>query len=350
MMKSRERWVVRCLKGTIFIVVVVGLYIAFEHAVQQWRNETTKLTNEIAELNRQLETTLAADRRRELEQSKHRLEQSVPTFDHLRWEFVAAAALLYGFGIVCPAMLLRQAVVVLGQPCRSSVAIAAQLLGHLGKYVPGKAMVVVLRAGGLARDGVRPVVATVGVFMETLLMMAVGAATGGLITCWLPVPTWMIVAAAVMAVCAGLPTLPFVIERIARRMSDSGNAASTAPLRGRWTLFFSGWAWSLLSWLLIGGCFMLLILAIPTPQDLPPSGLLYAIALASITLAMVAGFASLLPGGAGVRELVLATVLAPSIGIAHALLAAIAARLVFIVVESLLGLLAWTWLRRQPNS
>ncbi len=91
---------------------------------------------------------------------------------------------------------------------------------------------------------------------------------------------------------------------------------------------------------------MSLIIAIPTSSELPSWGELYAIATAAICLAMVIGFASLLPGGAGVRELVLATVLGVSLGSVHGILAAIAARILFIVVEAALAGSFWLWLRR----
>ena len=66
-------------------------------------------------------------------------------------------------------------------------------------------------------------------------------------------------------------------------------------------------------------------------------GTLFAVSTAAIGLALVAGFASLLPGGAGVRELVLVTILGISVDSADALLTAIAARLVFIFCRSDFG-------------
>ena len=66
---------------------------------------------------------------------------------------------------------------------------------------------------------------------------------------------------------------------------------------------------------------------------------------AAISLAVVIGFASLLPGGAGVRELVVTTVLSVVIGPSHAILAAIAARIMFAVCEAFVALCCWIWLR-----
>ena len=55
--------------------------------------------------------------------------------------------------------------------------------------------------------------------------------------------------------------------------------------------------------------------------------------LACVSLATVAGFVSLLPGGIGVRELVLIPLLGPTIGPANAIIAAIVIRLVWLASE-----------------
>ena len=84
---------------------------------------------------------------------------------------------------------------------------------------------------------------------------------------------------------------------------------------------------------MIGASFACLVNSIPGGAPKFSTAIVFAASVASIALAMVVGFASLLPGGAGVRELTLAVVLAPVIGNSQALLAAILARLLFIVVE-----------------
>ena len=50
-------------------------------------------------------------------------------------------------------------------------------MSHLGKYVPGKAMVVIVRAGMVVPFGARASTAAIATFYETLVMMA----SGGLI-------------------------------------------------------------------------------------------------------------------------------------------------------------------------
>jgi len=81
------------------------------------------------------------------------------------------------------------------------------------------------------------------------------------------------------------------------------------------------------------------------PADQPADRNLYLVATAAISLGMVLGFASLIPGGAGVREYVTLLVLAPSVGTTTALLAVIAARLMFVVVETTVAAMSYLFLK-----
>jgi len=207
---------------------------------------------------------------------------------------------------------------------------------------------VVLRVGALRRDEVASVPATISIFLETFLMMAVGAAVAGAIVVWLPVPLWISIASIAIAVFASLPTLPPVLRIAAAKVSHLKSIADDPRIGTR--LFVAGWGWSLLAWILIGASFTALVLAIPTARQLPTLMQLYATSTAAIALAIVIGFASLLPGGAGIRELVLTTIYSVSLGTAHGLLAAIAARIVFLLVEALLALAGWWWLRHDRLS
>ena len=85
--------------------------------------------------------------------------------------------------------------------------------------------------------------------------------------------------------------------------------------------------------------------AIPAYNGLPVGNELLTFASAAISLGMVLGFASLLPGGAGVREWVTLIVLGTVTDPTHALLCVITARMLFIVVESILALVSHLYLR-----
>ena len=356
--KSRRKTLVRIAKFVIALLVSGGLLVAGNSAVEQWQNHVDSLKQQITRLDQQISEQSDPQQRTNLTSKREALALSVPSMANLRWERIVLASLLYGAGIFVPGLVLHAALRSLGESPRWRTSVAAQLLGHAGKYVPGKAVVIVLRAGALSIDEVSPVRATVSVFMETLLMMAVGAAVAGVVIVGLPVPVWMKWSSVCVAFAASIPTVPPILRRVAARVSHTesshlendaspSNATSISSLQ----FFVTGWGWSLVSWIIIGASFTMLVSAIPTVADSPPSsGRLFAVSTAAIALAMVVGFASLLPGGAGVRELVLTTVLATAIGSAHALLAALAARLMFIAVESVCAAVSWLWIRRQRNT
>ncbi len=67
----------------------------------------------------------------------------------------------------------------------------------------------------------------------------------------------------------------------------------------------------------------------------------WPLCLMVVTLATTIGFLSFLPGGLGVRELVMIPLLGPAIGITSAIMASIALRLVWIATELLVGGIVW---------
>lgn len=351
---SGRPWM-RFVRWGIAAIVIVGLALAIRNGVSQWRGEIEKLRQAMASVEDELGVATEPDRRETLAAELRRLRRGLPTAANIGWGTIGTAAVIYALALLPSAMLLRQAIRTLEVPVRLRTAIAAQLVGHLGKYAPGKAMVVVLRVMALGRDGATAIPATVAVFIETLLMMAVGATISGLVIRWLPVPGWMVWGVAAGAVLASLPTLPPVLRIVTARVTGWGKVfrsvdrSGVSAHRQAWALFVSGWFWSLLSWALIGAAFALVLAAMPASRPLPPPHHLYAVSLAAISLAMVVGFVSLLPGGVGARELVLITILAPAVGDGPALLAAIAARLMFLVVESVVGGAAWYWLRHRRH-
>ena len=340
-------------KLVVGIIVAIGLFVAARSAMDQWKEQTAAVVERLRQLDDQIEGAEPEELRQQLRILREETAASLPVIGNLKWRRIGLAGLFYGIGLVPSAFVLRSALTTLGESANRSTCIASQLLGHAGKYVPGKAMVIVLRAGGLAKDGVGLMRATVAVFMETFLNMAVGASLAGIIVVLLRVEVWLMVVAALVAVAASIPTFPPVLRRVVARVSsstDQGDDRQSLTHGQSVKFFYVGWAWSILTWGLMGTAFTMLITAIPSTVPLQEGIHLWAIATAAITLAMVVGFASLIPGGAGVRELVLTTLLATTIGSSHALLAAVAARLVFLVVESVLAFASWLWLRRVGKS
>ncbi len=158
-------------------------------------------------------------------------------------------------------------------PTRPLPALRAYLISHLGKYVPGKAMVVVMRAGLVVPYGARPATAAFATLYETLVMMAAGGlvaslgfAIGSGPSAKVPVPLFggreVEAPLASLALGLGLAFLvvvwPAVFPRLAGLASvPLPNVGPDALPRFSLGLLGEGLAWSTLGWVLLGlepGC------------------------------------------------------------------------------------------------
>ncbi|QDS93668.1 hypothetical protein FF011L_24410 [Roseimaritima multifibrata] len=262
----------------------------------------------------------------------------------LQWRWVGFAAFCYALGLFPAAYYWYRILRRFDVPVSAGRAIAAHIQGHLGKYVPGKAMVVVLRVGAIAGPGVAPMTATLAVFIETLTMMATGGTIAGIVVANTGAPRWVTWLAIGLVLAASLPTIPSLFRLVLGRLQKNRTAA--VSLRAYdWSTFFLGWGWMSLTWIAIGASFAATVHAIvPLASE---ADLL--VAAAAMGLAVVAGFVSLLPGGAGVRELILTAILAPRIGTAEALTAALLARVIFLAVEVVAAGVCTAALRRSTD-
>ena len=300
------------------------------------------IRDKVADLDLEIAKVTNPEERVILEARRKDFLAQVPTWTRVKWRWVGCAAVVYLLCLVPPALFFHQTLRQMGQKPRRIDSVSAHVLGHVGKYVPGKAMVVVLRVSAITGEHVRGAVATVAVFVETLVMMAVGGTLSGVLVLSLDMPMWIRLLAIGLAVCASVPTLPplfqLVVDRVAKLKLGVGSGLEQAKVT--WMLMIRGWAWASLMWIGIGVSFFLLLQAVPgVPNIISIHDFL--LSTAAISLAMVAGFVSLLPGGAGVRELVLSTVLAPRFGVVPALAAAVLARLTFLFVELSVGGVLW---------
>lgn len=348
---ARKAWLLRIVKLAIAVAVVVGLAHTVRSAYRELIAHQERIRGEIAEIDHQLENNPDPQSQVDLRQQRDRLVSQQPNLAAVDWWRVAVAAIIYLASLLPAAIFFYQVLRHMNQQPRWSDAVRAHILGHMGKYVPGKAMVVVLRTGAIAGPNVRAGVAVVAAFVETLLMMAVGGTLAGLLVVCLRMPIEITLLAIGLAICAAVPTIPplfrFVVRKISQSKLGSGKGLDDAGIN--WQLMACGWGWMLLMWTAIGASFALLVQAAPGVLVESFTSADYMLATAAIALAMVAGFISLLPGGAGIRELVLSTLLAPRFGLVPALVAAILARLVFLAVEVIVGGLLWTTRQRTAT-
>ena len=174
----------------------------------------------------------------------------------------------------------------------------AYYIGHLGKYVPGKAMVVVIRAGLIRGSRVNTGIAAASVFYETLTMMSVGAFwAAAVLAVWFRQHTFLCLVAVGLMVAAGLPILPPVFRRLVKFVRVGKNDPEIAKRLDRlgFGILLLGFLLMSVSWLLLAVSLWAVLQAMNVPEAALVSGMpLY---LASVALSMVAGFLSLIPGG-----------------------------------------------------
>ncbi len=250
--------------------------------------------------------------------------------------WLAAACGFYLAGLLPAGIFWWRLLRVCGQDARLGETLRAYYIGHLGKYVPGKAMVVVLRAGLIHSHRVDPGIAAASVFAETLTMMAVGA---GLAAAVLAVRVHdaqeLFWGAVGLAIASLAPTIPPVFRRLARMAGVGRSQPAVAENLQRlgYTTLLGGWLGMLVVWACLSLSFWATIRALGV-GDLGPAEHFTGY-LAAVSLSMVAGFLSLIPGGLGVRDAILLKLTSRLLPLAaaQATLAAIMLRLIWLLSE-----------------
>lgn len=283
---------------------------------------------------------------------------------HFNPLWLGLSGLFYLAGLLACAVFYKRILECSPTPVGFLPAWRAYIVSHLGKYVPGKAMVVVLRSGLVVPSGGRASTAAIATFYETLVMMcsgglvaAVGFASGPdserlgfAIAGWGPIelPIYRICALAGLVLCLVflVVVLPPVFERAAGLVTlpIPGIGPDAFPrITGR--LLCRGLFWSSGGWVLLGLSQLAVI------RSFDPAGAagvaaagLAPVVIASVALATVAGFVvAVLPGGIGVREGVLMSARGPVLGNDPAVVAAISLRLVWVAAELVAAAVFFPW-------
>jgi uncharacterized membrane protein YbhN (UPF0104 family) len=241
---------------------------------------------------------------------------------------------LYLLALLPEGLFWQWALKALGQDVGWLETLRAYYIGHLGKYVPGKAMVIVLRTGLIQSHRVDTGIAVASVFLETLTMMAVGACIAvPVLTIWFTNNPAFIATAVGMAIVAGLPTLPPVFSRLARMQGVGRSSPIVAQKLAGFdyrTLIY-GWTAMTLGWVVMGASLWALLRGLDLPADFVQSWYLYT---AITAMAVVVGFASMIPGGLVTREAVFTGLLGPLVGgDVMAPIVAVALRLTWLLAE-----------------
>lgn len=226
---------------------------------------------------------------------------------------------------------------------------------QVGKYVPGKMMVVVLRCAMLRPLGVSRITSAIASFYETPAFMAAGALSAGL---WfLAVPaerfshraTFLPIAwvfALVLACCIAPP----VYRRLAATLARPFRTTDEPPSCPSWRSLALVPLLLLPAWGMIGASLIACASGL-SREEVPSSD--WSLLVAAAAAGVVAGFVVVVsPSGIGVREWVIVEALAPVLGTERALAATLALRALWLAVEVLVGLVSYGWVkacRSEPD-
>ena len=248
------------------------------------------------------------------------------------------ASLAYLIGWLPSAWFWTALLKRIGQPIDFGTAIRAYYVSQLGKYVPGKALVLVIRGAMVKESGIDPLLAGLMAAYETLVFMAAGTALG-LVSApwafgdafWTRLPTWMrgfaehrvaFAVAVSLAAFATTPVSAWLFNRLTRRAFLRSTRSEAAIPRLTASLITQGVFATSLSWLCNAFSLGFVLRAVSDP---PLDVHQFPIWLAAAAWSIVGGFVVLIaPGGLGVREGLLIESLQgqPEIGPATAIVAA----------------------------
>jgi hypothetical protein len=242
-------------------------------------------------------------------------------------------ALLYMAGMTSFAAYWRQAALDMGGRPGGLEVQRAYFASQLGKYIPGKAWVILIRCALLDNQTTTTPVIVASTFYETLAMMAAGSvlALAALLAAGNARPE-MLALATGLAVGLVLAVLPPVFGRLATWTARSFQKADSVSIATiTYATWFQAFRYCIPGWMAVGLSLMSIVGSLGISM-FSFSGFL--LACGSIALATVGGFAVLIvPAGLGVREWVMMQTLGPSVGISNAALLAILARITHVSAE-----------------
>lgn len=211
-----------------------------------------------------------------------------------------------------------------GQRLAYGRAARVWLVANLGRYIPGKVWSVAGLMALAQRAGIEPWAAGASAFAIQAIAIGTAVALVAAATPSAASPLRLSAAALVAAGTIALLTWPAAVRKVARYVTK---AEKVRPLPLASVVESS--ALGLLSWMIHGTAFWLLVRGLGLPGTLPLMTAAGVFALGYI-LGLLALFA---PGGVGVREVVLISQLTPSLGAGGAVALSLASRLVLTLTE-----------------
>ena len=179
------------------------------------------------------------------------------------WWICAIGVYIVAMFLSC--LFWHRVLVALGQSPKFGQSLMAFYASQLGKYVPGKAMVVVIRTDLIRGDDVRTAPAAASVFVETLTWLFVGAAVASLmLVVWFRDQTFLQITAGILMVVAGVLTWPSIFRSIALKMGTVRGRNVAKMFEGLSLATMSyGWFVIAIGWCLNGSSLWLVLKGLP---------------------------------------------------------------------------------------
>ena len=246
---------------------------------------------------------------------------------------LAVAAALYVGGMVSFASFWRLIVQGLGKQLGVIDSYGAYFVSQLGKYIPGKAWVLLIRCGILSRPVITRAEIVASSLYETLAVMAAGSITA-VLTLSLsrsvrPVMVWM-----ALALACGFAVViqPWIFDKLLTIGMWPFQRFRAEPIpRVTYATLLKGSRRLILGWAMVG----LSLSAVARGLGFPLANASIVFLLCgSMALSITGGFMILVvPAGLGVREWILVQTLSPVFGVGNAVLLAVASRALNILTE-----------------
>lgn len=250
------------------------------------------------------------------------------TIDALSWRSLIAAQAAVFIGMLLTVKVWQHLLASMGTRVKYRAAAEVNLVGQLGKYLPGSVWAFVLQT----QLGKRYRIPRARALVALLLSAGVTAVTGVSLAAFVAAPLSRRWGPVLWLLALGPLTLLTLIPVVLTKISNLALRAMRKPLfevRLIGSEILRATLWSLLSWLFFG-VQLWLLMGSQSKQSLHG----YLICTGAFALAMTAGFvAFILPSGVGVREAVIVTGLASLAASRPALAIALTSRLLFTIAD-----------------
>lgn len=328
----------------IGIVVIWGLVRAIQNSASQLQESRQQLELQVLAIEQSRMESMDATAAEQLDRQAAVLRRQIRDFWKADIRYLVAAGLAYAMSMLPAAYYWQVCLRTVGQTVPWRVGMWAYFSGNLGKYSPGKAMVIVMRLAALAPLGVHRVATTITIFIETLTMMSVGGAVAAACLVLLNLDPRLSLLAIALLFGTFLPTTPPLLRFLLQKLQPGVEPATLKQWSDKLNLRLTVQGWLILgfTWLGFGlslGCVLSGLPSTELVYDQP--GRLALAVMGACALAVVLGFVSLVPGGAGVREVALSMVLTPVVGPTAALSCALWLRIVWLITELLMAVASY---------